>query len=151
MCESLGSSSYEEVLYELCVEQSLIKLFAAEAYCLHGRQPLRLGHNDWVHPSRKPWDVVVADPHGLLIEMHGEGHSSKVLTKSNNKDTSISDQQNRDLANAQEAVKQGWSVLWLWVDGWRVEPHSRRAAWKQQLRLAMEHVGGGGEAQHFGK
>jgi hypothetical protein len=140
MCESNDPSSYEGCLYGLCAEEDSIQLFAAEAYCLHGLNPIKFGHSCWLCPNKKPWDVVVAKPHGLLIEMQGEGHSSKPMTKQNNKDSSTSEQQDRDMAYAHEAVRQGWSVLWLWVDDYRHDLHGREAFWTAQLKLAMAHV-----------
>lgn len=149
MCDSRQPSSHEQDLYDLCAEENCIELFAAEGYCLHKGEPLQFGHNDVLCPSKKPWDVVIAKPHGLLIEMQGQGHSSKLMTKHNNKDSSIDEKQDRDMAYAQEAVRQGWSVLWLWVDDYHHELHGRRTVWAAQIRQAMAHVVSGQKPKLF--
>jgi hypothetical protein len=140
MCESREPSSHEQDLFDLCAEQKCIELFAAEGYCLHKGKPIQFGSSCVLYPSKKQWDVVITKPHGLLIEMQGEGHSSKRMTKHNNKDSSLDEKQDRDMAYAAEAVRQGWSVLWLWVDDYRHELHGRRAVWATQLKQAMAHV-----------
>lgn len=91
-------------------------------------------------PESKRWDVAVARPEGLLIEMQGEGHSSRLVAKANNTDSSLAERQLKDSLYAEEAMRQGWSVLWLWVDGRITCPRQQAQQWAAQLKRAMVHV-----------
>ena len=91
----------------------------------------------------------IAAPGGLLIEMQGQGHSTRLLTKANNTDSSLAERKLKDWLYAQEALRQGWSVLWLWVDECISSPRAQAALWAKQLHRAVAHVKGGGCAQLF--
>ena len=148
VCDGKGSS-WERVLYELCDAEPLIELYAVEAHSLNKpAQPAEHG-GVRVCPEAKRWDVTVAMPRGLLIEMQGQGHSTRLLTKANTTDSSLADRQAKDWLYAQEALRQGWSVLWLWVDEGISSRRSQAARWAQQLTRAVAHVKGGGSAQMF--
>ena len=69
-----------------------------------------------VHPEKKRWDATIVAPSGMLIEMQGEGHSSKLVSKANNTDSTMAERQLKDWWYADAAMQQGWSVLWLCVD-----------------------------------
>ena len=148
VCAGKGSS-WERVLYELCDAEQLIELYAVEAHSLN--KPAQVVERDGVRvwPEAKRWDVTVAMPGGLLIEMQGQGHSSRLLTKANNTDSSLAERHAKDWLYAQEALRQGWSVLWLWVDEAVSSREIQAARWAQQLKRAVAHVKGGGAAQMF--
>jgi len=148
VCVGKGSS-WERVLYELCDAEPLIELYAVEAHSLNKpAQPVeRDGVRVW--PESKRWDVALAVPAGLLIEMQGQGHSTRLLTKAKNTYSSMADRQLKDWLYAQEAIRQGWSVLWLWVDKGVSSTQTQAALWSQQLTRAVAHVKGGGTPQLF--
>lgn len=148
VCGGKGSS-WERVLYELCDAEPLIELYAVEAHSLNKpAKPVEHG-GVRVYPEAKRWDVTLAVPRGLLIEMQGQDHGSRLLTKANNTDSSLADRQAKDWLYAQEALRQGWSVLWLWVDEVISDHRTQAARWAQQLTRAVAHVKGGGSAQLF--
>lgn len=102
-----------------------------------------------VHPARKRWDVTVVVPGGLLIEMQGEGHSSRLVSKANNTDTSLGQRWLKDWMYAEAAMKQSWSVLWLWVHE-DIECDSAQVSlWADQLHRAVVHVQAKGPPQLF--
>lgn len=148
VCAGKGSS-WESVLYGLCDAEPLIELYAVEAHSLN--EPAHVVERDGVRvwPQAKPWDVALATPGGLLIEMQGQGHSSRLLTKANNTDSSLAERHAKDWLYAEEAIRQGWSVLWLWVDETVRSRQIQAARWAQQLTRAVAHVKGGGCAQLF--
>ena len=77
---------------------------------------------------------------GLLIEMQGQGHSTRPVTKANSTEGSLAERKQRDWLYAEEAMRQGWSVLWLWVDEAVTSRDAQAALWAQQLQRAMAHV-----------
>ena len=110
VCGGRGSKP-ERVLYAVADAEVLVEQYAVEACSLSKRGAVRVCEGIEVHPSRKRWDLTVVTPAGLLVEVMGQGHSSRLVTKPNNTDDSISTRQRRDYAYAQAAVAQGWSVL----------------------------------------
>lgn len=121
-------------------KEELIKVYAVEACSLSKQEEVEVCEGISIYPSRKRWDLTVLAPHGLLVEMMGEGHSSRLVSKANNTDDSTSTRQRRDYAYADAAVKRGWSVLWLWVE--KGDPSFRRTRrkWAAKLREALKHV-----------
>lgn len=148
VCGKKGSS-WERVLYDLCDAEQLIELYAVEAHSLDKPEHVVECEGVTVCPASKRWDVAVAAPGGLLIEMQGPGHSTRLLTKANNTDSSLAERKLKDWLYAQEALRQGWSVLWLWVDEGISSPRAQAALWAQQLQRAVVHVKGGGVPQLF--
>lgn len=148
VCAKQGSA-WERVLYALCDAEPLILEYATEAFVLnkHDRPVTNMGVT--VCPEKKAWDVVLAAPSGLLIEMHGEGHISRLLTKANNTDNSMAIRQLKDELYAQAAMAQGKSLLWLCVDEGIKSRKAQRARWAAQLAKAVCRVRGGGTPQLF--
>jgi hypothetical protein len=66
----------------------LIELYAVEAYTLSKPAAAVMCEDVELHQAKKRGDVTLAAPRGLLIEMQGEGHISRLLTKANNTDSS---------------------------------------------------------------
>ena len=139
VCGSKGSS-WERVLYDLCDAEQLIELFAVEAHSLNKPEHAVESEGVTVCPASKRWDVTVAVPRGLLVEMQGQGHSSRLLTKANNTDSSLAERRLKDWLYAEEAMRQGWSVLWLWVDEEISNKATLAALWAEQLHRAVAHV-----------
>lgn len=148
VCAKKGSK-WEGMLYDLCDTEELIELYAVEAHSLD--KPAAPVEREGVRvcPESKPWDVAVAAPEGLLIETQGEGHSSRLVAKANNTDSSLAERQLKDTLYAEEAITQGWSVLWLWVDERISCPHEQAQRWAAQLKRAMVHVTQRGAPQLF--
>jgi hypothetical protein len=149
VCSSDGSK-WELLLYDLLDKEQLIELYAVEAFSLAKPTHPLTQNGVLVHPEKKRWDVTVVVPGGLLIEMHGEGHSSRLLTKANNIDCSLAERHLRDWLYARAAMEQGWSVLWLWVNEDVACDSAEQSVWAQQLQQAVVHVQAKGLPQLFG-
>jgi len=148
VCSSRGSGP-ESVLYALADAEVLVELYAVEACSLPRMGGVDAGEGILVYPSRKRWDLATVTPHGLLVEVMGQGHSNMLVTKPNNTDDSIGTRQLKDLAYTKAAVGKGWSVLWLWVED--DDPSFSRSSkvWAAQLREALMYVIGGGKPMLF--
>jgi len=149
VCSS-GGSKWERLLYDSLDKEELIELYAVEAFSLAKPAYPTMQDGVVVHPEKKRWDVTVVVPGGLLIEMHGEGHHSRLLTKANSPDHSLADRQLRDWLYAMAAMEQGWSVLWLWVNEDVTCDSTQVSMWAQQLQKAVVHVQAKGLPQLFG-
>lgn len=106
VCSS-GGSKWERLLYDLLDKEQLIQLYAVEAFSLAKPTHPMTQNGVLVHPEKKRWDVTVVVPGDLLIEMHGEGHSSRLLTKANNTDCNLAERHLRDWLYAVAAMEQG--------------------------------------------
>lgn len=148
VCSGKGSKP-EQVLYDLADKEKLIKVYAVEACSLSKQEKVKVCESITIHPSRKRWDLTVLSPHGLLVEVMGEGHSSRLVTKPNNTDDSTSTRQRRDYAYADAAVERGWSVLWLWVEEGDPSFRRTRRKWAAKLREAVKHVAAEGKPELF--
>jgi hypothetical protein len=146
VCSRHGSS-WEKVLYDLCDAEQLIELYAVEAHSLDKPQHAVESEGVIVFPEKKRWDVAVAVPGKLLIEMQGQGHSSRLVTEAKNTDSSLAERRLKDWLYAQEALRQGWSVLWLWVDEDISSNEALAALWAKQLHRAVAHVKNRGAPQ----
>lgn len=144
VCSSRGSKP-ERVLYDVADAEELVELYAVEACSLPGMGRVDVGGGVVVCPGRKRWDLAMVAPDGLLVEVMGQGHSSRLVTKPNSTDDSMGTRQRKDYAYAHAAVGRGWSVLWLWVE--EDDPSLTRSAerWAAQLKQALMYVIGGGE------
>lgn len=150
VCGKKGSEP-EKVLYALADKEELLQLYAVESCCLATKECVQLCEGGVVHPNKKRWDLVSLLPHGLLVEVMGQGHSSRPVTKPNSTEDSLAERQGKDYAYARAAVAQGWSVLWLWVNELDPSPRSRAATWAAQFRETLMYVCAGGAPQHFSK
>lgn len=148
VCEG-GGSQPERLLYEVLDAMDVVQLYAVESYSLVQKKSVCLEDGTVVHPNLKRWDATILHGHGLLVELQGEGHSSKLVTRPNNTEDTIPDRQLKDRGYAEAAVKQGWSVLWVWVDDTCPTPRKRALQWAAQLRQALSHVVAGGQPQLF--
>lgn len=148
VCSGKGSKP-ERVLYDVADAEELVKQYAVEACSLSNQRVVKVCDSIVIHPSKKRWDLSTVTPHGLLVEVMGEGHSNRLVTKADNTDDSISERQRKDYAYAQAAVEQGWSVLWLWVQ--ERDPSFTRTAkkWAAQLSEALEYVTAEGKPMLF--
>jgi hypothetical protein len=139
VCAKKGSQP-EKVLYALADGEELIELYGVECCCLTKKECVEVCDGVVVHPNRKRWDLVTVMPHGLLVEVMGQGHNNRLVTKQNSTEDSMAVRQLKDCAYAQAAIEQGWSVLWLWVNELDPSPSRRAAKWAAQLREAVLHV-----------
>jgi hypothetical protein len=110
-----------------------------------------LGHEKiLVHNKR--WDVTVPAvtfKHGLLIEVQGQGHNTRLMNKHKASDSSMAARQLKDEALKKEALTQGWNVLWLVVNEGVKSRKIVQDRWAAKLKQAMAHVVAGGDPMHF--
>jgi hypothetical protein len=145
-----GGSKWEHLLYDLLDKEELVELYAVEAFSLSKPAQPVMQEGVVVHPEEKRWDVTLVVPGGLLIEMHGEGHNTRLLSKANNTDSSLAERRLKDWLYAQTALDQGWSVLWLWVHEGITSDSSQVGNWAKLLHKAVLHVQAQGAPQLFG-
>ena len=145
-----GGSKWERMLYDLLDKEDLIELYAVEAFSLSKPVGAVTQGGVVVHPEKKRWDATVVVPGGLLIEMQGEGHGSRLVTKANNTDNSLAERHLKDWLYVQVALEQQWSVLWLWVNEDISSDSVQASVWAQQLHKAVLHVQAKGLPQLFG-
>lgn len=148
VCKGEGSQP-EKLLYGVLDAMDVVKLYAVESYSLVRKDKVCLEDGTVLHPNLKRWDAAILQGYGLLVEVQGEGHSSKLVTKANSTEDTISDRQLKDRGYAEAAVREGWSVLWVWVDDTCPTPRKRAAKWEDQLGKALSHVLSGGKPQLF--
>ena len=148
VCSGEGSK-WEQHLYCTLDKEDSVVLYAVEACSVAKPAEPIMCDNVRVHPEKKRWDATIVAPSGLLIEMQGEGHSSKLVSKANNTDSTMAERQLKDWLYADAAMQQGWSVLWLCVDESITSQDAQAARWAAQLRNAVAHVKGGGTPQLF--
>lgn len=147
VCQDKGSN-HEKLLYKSMDQEPLINLYAVETYSLSEKQQLRLHNGDVVQVNRHAWDAMTIDPPNLLIEVQGEGHTSKMVTKANNSDDTLSIRAQRDQLLATAAHGAGFSVLWLCMSECGSET-SRERDWAAKLKEAVAHVAAGKPPQLF--
>ena len=138
------------MLYDLLDKEDLIELYAVEAFSLSKPVGAVTQGGVVVHPEKKRWDATVVVPGGLLIEMQGEGHSSRLVTKANNTDNSLAERHLKEWLYVQVALEQQWSVLWLWVNEDISSDSMQASVWAQQLHKVVLHVQAKGLPQLFG-
>ena len=151
VCLEKGSS-WEKLLYKLCDEEPLIQQYCCEGCSLPLPVRVEVCEGDSICVNRKPWDVtvpVVDKPYGLLIEVQGQGHNKRPMSKAHNSDSSLAARWLKDHACKDVALPQGWSVLWLVGNEDVKSKHIVRARWAAKLREAMAHVKAGGDTQLF--
>lgn len=141
VCSGKGSA-HERVLYECLAKEPLIGCFAVEAHATISNQQLLMRDGSVLQPSLHRWDAVTLVPPNLLIEVHGEQHTSKLDMRSHNRDSSLCARAEKDHKLAAAARTDGFSVLWLHVDGGASE-RARAQQWAEQLRAAAVHVHAG--------
>jgi len=137
-----GSSSYERLVYRLCEAEDLIETYAVEACAVSESGELEVCDGTTACVSKKRWDVMVLGPASLLIEIQGEGHSTKLVTKHNCSDSSMAARRHRDELYAEAAIRAGFSVLWLEVPGVKTTERALSKAWRAQLKNAVAYVTG---------
>jgi hypothetical protein len=91
----------------------------------------------WLNMHR--WDVVLIEPHSLLIEVQGEQHIDKEDGRRNNRGDTLADRQAKDQALADAALADGFSVLWL-HPGAANNVRGRAARWAAAVQEAVQHV-----------
>lgn len=148
VCKGQGSKP-ERLLYELLDKEECVQLYAVESFSLVQKAQVSLQDGTVICPNLKRWDVTTLQPPGLLVEVQGEGHSSKLVTRRNNTDDTITNRQLKDIGYAEAAQREGWSVLWLWWDEGCTKPHTLAEKWAAELRKAVEHVVAGGKPELF--
>jgi hypothetical protein len=148
VCAGQGST-YEQLLYALCDTEECIKLYAVEAFSVYDKAELQVCDGTTTHVHRKRWDVMTLDPPNLLIEVQGEGHGKKLVTKANNPDSSMAARVHKNRLYAQAAQRMGYSVLWLCVGDAHKSERALAKQWGAALKHAVAHVGGNMPPQLF--
>lgn len=141
MCSCKGSQ-HERIAYAILDQLPCIKHYAVEVYADRDVRELVARH----HPiSKHAWDVMVAPPYKVLIEVHGEQHTSKLDTRSNSIDSCLSSRATRDHALAAAAVEAGYSVVWLMADTTK----GTRRRWLQEIKKAISDADAGRPAKLY--
>jgi hypothetical protein len=126
-------SKHEQLAYKVLNQLECVHAFAVEAYAVAAQ----VQHEGGVlNVNRHSWDVAVLQPAPLVIEVQGEQHSSKVMTKPNSTDSSLSSRCSRDDALAAAAVEAGYSVVWLVLGSER----GRAARWSKTVSQALQDL-----------
>jgi hypothetical protein len=104
VCAGEGSSG-KRVLHVMLDERGIVKTYSVESVSLcKPAQPVeREGVR--VDVTKKKWDVTVAAPHGLLIEVQGQGHNLRLVGKANNTDSSLWHRQLKGRLYTEEAQR----------------------------------------------
>lgn len=127
-------------MYRLLDNEAQVEQYAVECCSIASKQQLTIGPEQrTLNLNMHSWDVMLLQPHGLLIEVQGEGHKSKADTRQNNDDITIADRVGIDHALAEAAKAHGFSVLWAHVGLER----GRAARWRIGLKAALAHVKAG--------
>jgi len=121
---------HEKSAYAILDQMTCIKHYATEAYAIKG-QVLHAGQQ--LQLNKHAWDVMLAPPYRVLIEVQGEQHITKLDTRRNSNDSSLADRSSRDSALAAAAQDAGYSVLWLVVGA----DKGQRRRWKQAITRVM--------------
>lgn len=132
VCAGQGSS-LEQLAYKILDQSTAVGAFAVEAYAVSGQVQ---HEGQLLQVNRHAWDVVLLQPAGLLIEVQGEQHSSKLMTKRNCQDSSLSSRISRDHALAAAALEAEFCVLWLSPG----KERNRKARWTRAIKLALQHL-----------
>lgn len=144
VCRVLGtdvkSSKYERLVYTLCDAEELIEAFAVEACAVSEVGEVEVCDGSTACVSKKRWDVMVLTPANLLIEVQGQGHSTKLVTMPNSSDSSMEARHHRDEIYAEAAVRAGCCVLWLEVGSTDTPLRVLRKAWAAELKHAVAYV-----------
>jgi hypothetical protein len=130
VCAGTGSS-HERLAYDILDKLDCIQHYAVEAYAVIGCHQ-HAGKE--VNVSKHAWDVLLAPPYKILLEVQGEQHVSKLDTRSNSCDDSLRDRACRDHVLASAARHAGFSVVWLTLGRDKGQQHR----WKQVLLKAMQ-------------
>jgi hypothetical protein len=139
-------SAHEQEFYEVADREPLLTLYAVEAAAISKNIQLSIpGSRAKLHLNKKRWDLVSLTPPNLLVEVQGEYHTNKQDTRKNNRGDTVEDRQTKDSRLACAAVKEGYSVLWLFPG----DKCGRSARWAEALRQALQHVQANRKAKLF--
>lgn len=151
VCGGTGQapSSYEEQVYALLDDEPLVKRYAVQVHPLSGvvavLTPFGVVE---LKLSKHRFDAYIVDPANLLIEVQGEGHIDKLVTKPKNPDATLKERWARDEALAKAAQDAGFSILQLHADGAGSKAKAP-STWKAQLQQALQHVQAGNAPKLF--
>lgn len=87
--------------------------------------------------GKKAWDILIVDPPGILIEVQGEQHNSKLNTMPNSTHISLTSVAGFDEKCALAAVGAGYTVVWLLLREGESETHCRHR-WKALIVKAIQ-------------
>lgn len=131
-----GSAAAKE-FYAIADKEPLLLLYAVEVAAIPKKIQLSIpGSRHKLHLNKKPWDFVSLKPPNLLVEVQGEGHTHKQDNRLRNNGDTLEVRQSKDSRLAKAAMKEGFTVLWLYPG----DKHGRRARWSEALRRALQHV-----------
>lgn len=147
VCAGKGSS-HEQLAYACLDAEALIEHYAVETYSLTSRERVTLCDGTALCIGDHRWDAMTLSPPNLLIEVHGEQHSTKLDTRARNPQASLAAKRDADSKLAAAAAAAGFSILWLHADAGMSEA-ALRARWAAKLQEAAAHVRGGGAPALF--
>lgn len=147
VCARKGSG-HEQVAYACLDAEPLIKHYAVETYALAGEQFVTRSDGTTCRVRDHRWDALTLSPPGLLIEVHGEQHTSKLDARARNGHSDMRTRQELDRLLGEAARAAGFSVLWLYADA-SLSQVQLRARWAEKLRQAAAHAQAGGAPALF--
>lgn len=145
VCNKHGSS-HEKEAYTVMASSKHVGQFATEAFVLKGEYEHNIdGVTTAANLTRHPWDVVTAPPLKMLVEVQGEHHTTELNTQAHSSDEDLASKYSTDLALAEAALAQGYSVVWLQCEP--LQGRSRR--WAVQLKQAAADAVAGKQPQLY--
>lgn len=147
VCAREGSG-HEQLAYACLDSETLIEHYAVETYALTGEGRATLPDGKTCRFRDHRWDALTLSPSSLLVEVHGEQHTSKLDTRARSRDSSLLARHEQDRLLAEAARAAGFSVLWLHADA-SVPEAQLRARWAARLKQAVVHVRAGGAPALF--
>lgn len=141
VCKGEGSS-HEKLLYELMDNEEQIGLYVVESHWITSTVETDETTGQTLDVGRHMWDAVTLRPPSLVIEVQGEGHRSKLITKPKNPEGSLAERVHRDDVLAAAAQAAGFSIVVLYADD-SLSREALAAKWAQALHEAVVHVAAG--------
>lgn len=127
-------SRYAREAYTMCDGTKEILAWAVEVHAVQGTICVEgVGQS----LGKKAWDILIVDPPGILIEVQGEQHSSKLNAMPNSTHISLTSVAGFDEKCALAAVGAGYTVVWLLLREGESESH-RRHRWKALIVKAIQ-------------
>lgn len=144
MC-SKPKSELAKQAYALCLSNSHMQRFAAEACVAHDQPPVEMSNKELLLVAQIPYDIVSLQPPMLVIEVMGSQHSGNVMQHANSHESHGQSSSEVDKLKAESAMKAGYTVLWLMAG----EEPSRDRRWRRALNNAIQHVNAGHSPKHI--
>lgn len=139
-------SSYERDFYAVTDAEPSLALYAVEATATNKKITAAVpGRRGRIYLNKKRWDFKALTPANLLIEIQGEYHTDEDDGRTNNNGDTLPIRKTKDQRYADLAVKQNYTVLWLYPG----DEQGRTQRWSKALKQALQYVTAGGKPCHF--